>query len=388
MTSTCMIAYTFYETDNRVRRYAETLARHGHRVDAIVLRREGQKSHEIIQGVHVHRIQRRTVTEKHPLSYLFKLLVFFILSAWTVSLRHLRARYHLIHVHSVPDFEVFAALIPKLMGARVLLDIHDIVPELYASKFRVSQSSPVFRLLLLVEKLSCLFADHVIVANHIWHERLITRVGLPDHFTTILNYPDTSIFSQRHTTPKTTTEFVVFYPGTLSRHQGVDLLITAIAKIQNEIPNIRLLIIGDGAERESLITMASRHAIEDRVTIRGGMPIEQIAAMMATVDLGVEPKRKRSFANEALSTKILEFMAMGVPVLASDTTVHQLYFQGGLVEFFDSENADDLAAKILDLSRDAAKRSAFREKGRQFITTNNWEVKKYEYLKLVEASVL
>src|SRR6185312_16245180 len=126
----CMVAYTFYETDNRVRRYAETLVRRGDQVDAIVLRRAGQSSFETINGVNVYRIQRRVIDEGGPFSYLVKLLLFFIRSMWLLTLRHLKKPYDLIHVHPVPDFQVFATLVPRLMGAKVILDIHDIVPEL------------------------------------------------------------------------------------------------------------------------------------------------------------------------------------------------------------------------------------------------------------------
>src|ERR1035437_7972695 len=133
----CMLAYTFYETDNRVRRYAEALVKRGDQVDAIALAREGQPSFEVIQGVRVFRIQKRVIDETGPISYLIKLLAFFFRSAWFLTVRHLREPYDIIHVHSVPDFEVFATFIPRLLGARVILDIHDIVPEFYASKFNI-----------------------------------------------------------------------------------------------------------------------------------------------------------------------------------------------------------------------------------------------------------
>src|SRR5271165_6190714 len=141
----CMLGYTFYETDNRVRRYAEALVRRGDEVDAIVLGREGQVVNEIVKGVHVRRIQRRVRDERRPISYLMKILMFFLRSAWALTTGHLNERYDVIHVHSVPDFEVFATLVPRLMGARVILDIHDIVPEFYASKFKVNERSAVFR---------------------------------------------------------------------------------------------------------------------------------------------------------------------------------------------------------------------------------------------------
>jgi glycosyltransferase involved in cell wall biosynthesis len=383
-----MVAYTFYETDNRVRRYAETLARSGKHVDAFVLRRAEQRASEVICGVHVHRIQRRVVDETGPVTYLVKLLTFLVRSAFFLTVRHLRRPYALIHVHSVPDFEVFSALVPRLMGAKVILDIHDIVPELYASKFGISQQSIVFRLLLFIERFSMRFANHTIVANHLWHERLITRSVSPEMCTTILNYPDPTIFWRRtHVTGSNTDHFVLFYPGTLSWHQGVDLLIAAVGRLREAEPGLRLVICGDGPERKKLEAMVDALRLRDRVIISGGMALEKVAEMMTRADLGVEPKRRKSFANEALSTKIFEFMAMGVPVLASDTVINRRYFGEGLVEFFASDDIDALVTSISKLMHNATLRDQLRTRGLGYVAQNNWTVKKIEYLQLTDTLV-
>ena len=152
----CMVAYTFYEQDNRVRRYAETLAKRGDRVDVVSLRMEGQSSEEIVGGVHVYRIQSRVVNEKGKFTYLGRLLLFFLRSFFFLAWKQSQEHYDLIHVHSVPDFEVFAALVPKLMGAKVILDIHDLVPEFYLSKFKASSDSLTFKLLVGVERMSAI----------------------------------------------------------------------------------------------------------------------------------------------------------------------------------------------------------------------------------------
>jgi hypothetical protein len=171
----CMLAYTFYESDNRVRRYAETLARQGCQVDAIALRKDGQPRYGSLNGVRICRIQNRVRNEKSKFSYLYRLLLFFINSALFISRQHMQRRYDLIHVHSIPDFEVFATFFAKMTGARIILDIHDIVPEFYASKFKVGKGSTVFKSLALIEKASIAFSDHVIIANHIWEKTLTAR---------------------------------------------------------------------------------------------------------------------------------------------------------------------------------------------------------------------
>ena len=382
-----MVAYTFYETDARVRRYAEALAKRGDEVEAITVGSKGQPAREVINGVLVHRIQTRVIDETSPRTYLVKLLTFLLRSTWILARHHFSSRYDLIHIHSVPDFEVFASIIPKLLGARVILDIHDIIPEFYASKFKVSERSLVFRLLLAIEKLSTAYAHHVIIANHLWHSKLTERSVPRAKCTALINYPDLSIFSRRPRDSRNNRDFVLCYPGTLNWHQGVDLAVKAMALLRDRAPHFKFLIVGDGPDRHKLQTMISNLHLEDCVTLIGMIPVEKVAETMANVDLGVVPKRKDSFGNEAFSTKIMEFMAMGVPVLASRTRIDQYYFSEDTVRFFDSENVDDLAAKILELAADPARSNTLRDQAAEFIRTNNWDVKKQEYLDLVDRLV-
>lgn len=380
----CMLAYTYYETDNRVRRYAEALARRGDRVDAIALGREGQPWYEVIQGVHVYRIQKRVINEKGPFSYLIKLLIFFLRSAWFLAVHHLREPYRLIHVHSVPDFEVFATIVPRLLGARIILDIHDIVPEFYASKFKVSERSLVFRLLVTMERLSIAYADHVIIANHLWQQKLTRRSVRAEKCTAIINYPDPAIFWPRPAPARGANEFVMCYPGTLSWHQGLDLAVEAVGLLRKTVPHLRLMLIGDGPERENLKRLILERGLGDCISLAGLVPLEEVAAIMSGVDLGVVPKRSDTFGNEAFSTKIMEFMAMGVPVLAARTRVDEYYFNDNLVQFFESGNSRDLAEKILELMQRPERRTELCAASREFIGENNWGVRKQEYLGLVE----
>jgi len=380
----CMVAYSFYESDNRVRRYAECLAQRGDRVDAISLWRRGVPRYEVLRGVHVHRIQERAIDERGPASYLLKLLAFFFRSAFVMTRKHLASPYQLIHVHSVPDFQVFAALIPRLTGAKVILDIHDIVPELYASKFGIPEQSLMFRALRLAEKLSAAFAHHVIIANHLWYEKLTRRSVPAAKCSPIINYPDLSIFLPREPAAKSTERFVLCYPGTLNRHQGLDIAVRAMEKVRREVPGALLMIVGDGPERETLRRMINELGLDESVQLRGMVPIEQVAEIMASVDLGIVPKRSNSFGNEAFSTKIMEFMAMGVPVVASETRVDRYYFNERLVRFFRSGDVDELAERIIELARDREARRELASNASLFIGSNSWDVKKQEYYNLVD----
>lgn len=381
-----MLAYTFYETDSRVRRYAESLAKRGDRVDVVALRREGLPRKDVINGVRIFRIQKRIVNEKGKLTYLFRLLRFFIWSSVFITLRHARSRYDLIHVHSVPDFEVFATIIPKLTGAKIILDIHDIVPEFYADKFKVTTSSSTFKALVGLERASCLFADHVIIANHIWEQRLTKRSVKKGKCTTLLNYPDTALFRRAMRT-RLDGKFIMLYPGTLNYHQGLDIAIKAFAAIADQTPGAELHIYGEGSAKEQLRELAASLKLGGKVFINNFLTTERIAQVMADADLGIVPKRAKSFGNEAFSTKIFEFMAVGVPVLIADTKIDRYYFNETLVKYFRSEDEQDLAVNMLLMIRDKGLRKRLIENATEYISEYTWAKKEQEYYALADRLV-
>jgi glycosyltransferase involved in cell wall biosynthesis len=378
----CMLVYSFYESDNRVLRYAETLARRGDQVDVIALRKEGQPFKSHLGGGNVYRIQKRLKNEKNRLSYLLRIINFFAKAMILLVYLHIKKRYHLVHVHNIPDFLVFAAVFPKLLGAKVILDIHDIMPELYGTKFRRDGPGFLFRALVLMEKMSCAFSNHVIVANHIWHRTLSERSVKKQKCSVVLNYPDEKIFFRRLRT-RNNNKFTIIYPGSLNWHQGIDIAIKAFGNIKNEIL-AEFRIYGEGNYRNSLERLISNLGLEDRVFLMGSLPINKVAEEMANADLGVEPKRNNAFAGDAMSTKILEFMSLGVPVIVSDTRVHKYYFKDSGVMFFESENEEDLARRMLLLYKDAKLRNELIQNGDNFVKEYLWDKRKEEYLTVVD----
>jgi glycosyltransferase involved in cell wall biosynthesis len=382
----CMVAYTFYENDNRVRRYAETLRKYGAEVDVIALCRKGLPYHSVIEGVNIYRIQNRCIDEKGKFSYLYRLMKFLVKSSVKLGQMHLRKRYDVVHVHNVPDFEVFAAIIPKLTGAKIILDIHDILPEFYGSKFNKDDHSLSYKLVLLIEKLSAMFADHVIIANDLWVKYYTERAIDKDRCTVILNYPDPRLFyyppqEKKKDDGKTT----LIYPGTLNWHQGVDIAIRAFAVIARKYPDVTFSIYGDGPNRNSLIQLVKDLGLGGRVILAAMIPIDEIAGVMSRADIGVVPKRANSFGNEAFSTKILEFMALGIPVIVSNAKIDKYYFSDDLVMFFENEDVDDLAEKMERMIINMETREQHKINALKYIQENNWDVKKRLYLDLISS---
>jgi glycosyltransferase involved in cell wall biosynthesis len=383
----CMVAYTHYEYDQRVRRYAEALVHRGDSVDVIALRSPGQSAFEVFDGVNVHRIQSRVANESWRFTYLAKLLSFFVRSMLFLAYAHARNNYDVIHVHSVPDFEVFAALVPKLTGARVILDIHDLVPEFYASKFGVSKKSVAYRMLLWTEHASALFADYVIAANDLWQKKLESRSVEKGKCMTLLNFPDRSIFQSRPRQRPVKDEFILIYPGTLNYHQGVDVAINAVDMLKDAFPNLELHIYGSGEQKDCLVRLIDDLKLADRVFMKGLVPARELVAIMAQADIGIVPKRASSFGNEAFSTKILEFMSVGIPVIASATMIDKFYFHEGVVAFFESENVQSLAACIARLIENPDLREKLVANGLDLASQYDWQTNKQKYFQLIDSLI-
>jgi glycosyltransferase involved in cell wall biosynthesis len=363
--------------------YAEALAQRGDDVDVIALGQYDQQPSEIIRGVNVFRIQKRTRNERTKAAYLLRLVKFLLLSAATLSLKHLRNRYDIVHIHSVPDFEVFAALIPKLLGARIILDIHDIVPEFYASKFGVKKNSRVHKALVFVEKISCWFANHIIIANHLWWLTLTTRSAPESKCSVVLNYPNRTIF-RRRPRARNHKKFIINYSGTFNQHQGLDIAIRAFALIKDEEPRAEFHIYGEGPERANLSRLVEKCGLNERIFLNPWLPIEAVVQEMADADLGVVPKRNDGFGGEAFSTKILEFMALGVPVIVAKTKVDEHYFNESVVKFFKPGDERALAQAMIEIIREQEVRDRLVYNANRFIEDYMWDKKQLEYLHLVD----
>lgn len=382
-----MPTYSFFDYDNRVRRYAETLAQRGDHVEVFCLRKKGQKRHETVHGVEVHRIQERIKNERNKLSYIYRTTLFLLQSTLQLMRGRKGQKYDLVHVHNIPDTEVFSALWPRLRGAKVILDIHDLVPELFCSKFSNLSGALLFKLLCGIERLSANCAHHVIVSNHLWKKKLEQRSVSPGRCSVFVNYPDPRIFHPQDPAMKNGKKLTIVYPGTLNSHQGLDLAVKAFARVLLSVPDAEFHIYGDGPTRPALQELAKKLAVEKQMKFSECIPLDAIPAVLASSTLGVVPKRADGFGNEAFSTKILEFMAVGIPVIASATDIDRYYFSDSEVLFFESGNVDDLAEKMMMMIRDEELRKQYVSRGLDFASTHNWDSNKKAYLQLVDGLV-
>lgn len=383
-----MVVHAYYPIgEPRVQREAEALIDSGYEVDVICLRQPGESTQDIVYGVNVHRLPVRRHKGRGVVVQLLEYLTFFCLALWRLTSWHLRHRYNVIQVHNPPDFLVLATLIPRLMGAKIVLDLHDLTPEFYASRFKSDMNRWPVRLVCWQEQLACRFANHVITVTEPWHQTLIRRGLSPDKCSIVMNVADSKLFQRDkiHTVASRDNRFHLFYHGTLAQRYGIDLALQAVARLRHDLPNICLTIHGRGEFLNDLRRLAQELALEEHVHFSTEyVPIEELPTLITTADIGLVPYRRDVFTDGVLPTKLMEYTALGVPAIAARTAAIEAYFDETMVQFFTPGDLDDLTRCIRELYHDRARLAAMVENARRFNQRYNWPAQSTNYIRLVD----
>jgi glycosyltransferase involved in cell wall biosynthesis len=382
----CMIALTDYPGDQRVRREAEALVARGDEVDVISPLTPSIGGRRSIDGVGLHPTGRLRRDEKLGfLGYLSRDLAFLVRASVKALRLHRSRRYDVVHVHTMPDYLVFAALGPKLLGAKVVLDLHDLVPELYASKFGVADSAPIVRLTKLVERACVGFADRAL-AVHEPHLDAIVGHGNPrEKFTIVMNAPDPRLFA-RATDGAARAGFTFVYHGTISQRHGLDVAVRAVALARRSHDDIRLEVVGDGDGVAAVRSLAAELDLGDAVVVtEGRFPAEDLQPLFGRASAGVVPLSHDVFTRYMLPVKLLEYVALGLPVICSRTDTVEAYFNDTMVSFVEPGNVDDLAEKLVALRADEGLRRSLVANANAFLDEHSWERERERYYSVIDS---
>jgi glycosyltransferase involved in cell wall biosynthesis len=383
-----MIVHHYYETDSRVRRYAETLTHAGHRVDVICLRDPNKSDKKSNNGIRVYPIPLSR-SYAGLASYLMEYGVAFTLYSLWLFFLMLKNRYQIIHAHNMPDFLVFTSLLPRLFKARIILDIHDPMPEFFMSKYHKTEASLITRLMKLQEKLSSRYAHAVITANNNFKKNLIQRGLPPDKITVVNNLPDPKVFKRTtniRNAPDKKEYFTMIYPGTIEPRYGLDIAIKALPRIVEKIPNIRLLLIGHKRGYvDELAALAKRLDVTPLVTFSDTIPIESVSEQLVRADVGIYPALPDPHMEIATPSKVMEFAFMGLPIVASRIKVLEDVFDDSAILFFEPGDVAQFAECIIRLHENPSGRQALVENmDRAFISKYSWDREAHKYFLLIE----
>jgi len=386
MINVCMIVHQYYYRDPRVRRYAEALADAGARVDVLCPRDPSQSFTRKRSGIRVFAIPiNRGYGGRW--SYVLEYGLALILFTARMLALSARNRYQVIHVHSPPDILMFAALIPKIFGAKVILDIHDPMPEFYMSKYDDHMDSILAWFMKLQEKVSSGLASVIITANSNFKENLLKRGAPADKITVVNNVADPKIFSRARYRQRRRQDdhFKLIYPGTIAPRYGLDIAIRALPLLVEEIPHLRLVIIGPQVDyADELATLAEELGVSDFVQFRPVLPVDEVPRQLIQADIGIYPALSNPHTDIATPTKVLEYAVMGIPIVASRLKVLQDLFTDSAILFFDPGSVNQFARCVLELYANPGRRDELvRNADRVYVHKHSWTNERSKYFDLL-----
>ena len=370
-----MVVYSLYPYDARVKRAAETIASLSKFRVTVICLKEGERPKSYrSNSVDVREINVQKYNGNGLFKHLASYINFLFQSFYTCSRLLFGDGVDIVHVHNMPNFIVLSALLPKLLGKRVILDIHDTMIETYSAKFNGGINGLLIQTLKLEESLSCLFADKIICVNDIQRQALVTR-GIPDNkITTILNIPDTRIFNYAKVaaTNNRDGKFKIIYHGTITKRLGVDLAIRAVVDLKEKIPEIEFTIFGYGDGLSEYIALSRDLNADDFIKFPGTVPLEQLEDVLGEMDLGIVPNRRNKASELMLPVKLLEYIAVGIPVVVPTLKCIKHYFTKNMVFFFEPDETDSLKEVILDAYSEKEKRIRKAQEAKWFLKEYGW----------------
>jgi glycosyltransferase involved in cell wall biosynthesis len=392
--SVCLVVQSDYRTDPRVRRKAEALVGAGYSVDVLALGVPQEDKRYTLNGVNVRTVslgKRRGSLAR----YMFEYAAFFLWAFVRLALQMRTRRYAVIDVNTLPDFLIFAPALARLMGATLVLDMHEITPEFYMSKYGIAEGSRMVRLMKWLEKRSIDFADYVITINEPIQDLLVSRGLPPTKSTVVMNAADEARFAPVPASapaggpgdPGKDAAFVLMYHGTLTRTYGLDLAVEAFAIARPDMPDAELWILGSGSEEAALRTLVEQQGLASRVKLLGPVPSAEIPRWLRKCDVGILSMRRDALLDFASPNKLSEFIIMGIPVVISRLKATRHYYSERALAYFEPNDPADLARQLVRLYRDAPLRAALAENAKAEYAPLRWEVMKARYLNLIQQCI-
>ena len=359
----------------------------GYEVDVVATRRPGEPLSDVVAGARVHRLPVEHRRGVGLLATVREYVGFTVRAFVTAARLGFRRRYDVVHVHNPPDFLVLAAAGPRAMGARVVLDIHDLSSDMFAMRFGARPGSRlVDRALRLVERWSARTSFAILTVHEPYRQELIARGVPPERITVVMNSVDERLLppSSARGEPQS---FTIAYHGTVTPHYGVDLIVDAAARLRPQIPDLRVEIYGEGDGIPGLRERARVLGLADAIRLDGiQLPREEVLRAVQGASVGVIPNLPTRLNRFALSTKLFEYVALGVPVVVADLPTLRSHFSDDEVLFFRPGDPQALAEALARVATDpdgAARRAAA---ARVRAEAYRWETSARAYLAVLESA--
>ena len=382
-----IVVYANYSRVTRVRKYAESLSREGFNIDIISLNENYTPRFNNISLIK-YPLPRVRISK---IWYVFEYLLFFIYVSVVLTFRNFYRHYRIIQIQNMPDFLVFTALIPRILGTKVILDMHDPMPELFMTKYHVNDSDRMVWLIKFVEKLSFMFSDKILTANDEFKRIFLKRNRfISKKIEVISNCPDPRIFKKRGNGKRGKT-FNLLYMGTVDERFGLDTIIMGINLIRNKIPNLVLTVIpriqNEGKYFQEILEYILENNLNDYVKIYSPKPAEMIIPDLRKTHIGIVPLKKSVFTELLIPVKLLEFIQMDIPIIATKTRTLSKNFRNDQICFLNKNTPFEFASALLKLYKNVKMRKFLSLNARKYLEDNNWPADNKKYLGIVNSIV-
>lgn len=383
----CVIRHYYFPLDPRVRREVEALSSAGHSVDVICLRQPGERRRERLGRVTVWRLPMRH--RRGSLArWLYEYAAFTIMAGLLAGALCVRRRFDLVQVNTVPDTLVFAAVIPKLLGVPVLLDLHECMPEFLATTFELDQGHPAVRAIAACEQASIRFADFAITCTEDMRDVFVARGAQQEKIAIIMNSADETVFSVNGRSPRRRddNELRLLQHGSIEPRYGIDTAIRAVASVRGRVPAVRLMIYGAGSQRDELMQLVAELGVEREVSFSDGfVPLDELVEALASCDAGVVAIKRDRFRDLTHCNKMFDLISMRRPVLCSRTRSVMRYFPDSCFSYFESDDHEDLARAIEELANDPERGERMVQRAAEISEPYRWPRQEARYLEIVRA---
>jgi glycosyltransferase involved in cell wall biosynthesis len=372
--------------DRRVWQEATTLRANGYGVSIICPTGKGYEKHyEEIEGIHIYRYDLPMEAEGakgYAIEYSVALWHTFRL-AWKVR----RERgFDVVHACNPPDLLFLIGGFFKLFhGTKFLFDHHDINPELYEAKF--GRRDFFWRLMVWLERQTFRTADVSIATNESYKKIAIERGGMdPDRVYVVRSGPklDRLKILPPVEALKQGRRYLVGYVGVMGKQEGIDLLLQAARHIVYDLgrQDVHFGLVGGGTSLDEMKRLAQDLGVADYVTFTGRVPDQEMLEMLNTADVCVNPDVANEMNDKSTMNKIMEYMALGKPIVQFDLTEGRFSAQEASL-YAAKNDPQDLARKLVELLDDPERRRRMGEYGRNRVVNElEW---RYEAPKLLAA---
>ena len=380
-----IVVHAIVPGDARVRRQSDALVDAGYGVDIVCLRGRGEAPEERSGPLRIVRLPVNRAFLGFA-GHIAEYLAFTAMATWRLAREHRRRRYDLVQVATVPDFLAFAAIPEKLRGVPLLLDLHEDMPEFFRDRFPARALRPLLPLVTAASRGAARIADEVITVHEPLRALAIAR-GVPaDRISVVMNSADGRLFDPtRH--PRRAFmadgELRLIHHSNLQRVYGLDVAVDALATVSPDL-RWRLDVYGDGPFRPNVEAAIARTGTSDRVRLHGRVPIDDLPKLIAEADVGLVPSLAESYLQYSLSTKLLEYAAMGVPTIASDLATFRHHFSDRALCYVPGGDAPALARAIEWIAANPDAAVAMGREACREARAYDWEVHRARYLEIVE----